>query len=325
MKKFLITTTINPPTEAVTLLATLPEWHRIVIGDKKTPADWNLASTTYFGPTTQESLPYALITHLPWNTPARAMVGFLEAMRQGADSITQIDDDNIPYPRFAIPAFDGSYTQLSNSPFVNMYRHFGATDIWPRGYPLPLVTAEDASTEKTEQTRVGVWQHLADQDTDVDAIFRLTKNKLVTFSQREPITLAPGTWCPFNCQSTTFRKEVFPLLYLPAFVHPRVSDIMRSFVAQPILNNLGYTLGFTSPLVRQERNPHEYLKDFEAEMPIYLYAQDMVQTAAAAAQPGLSAKEQMVAVYTAFVEKKFVPPEELTLLNAWIADISKFS
>lgn len=42
MKKFIIASTINSPTEAIRKFDDNPEWELIVIGDKKTPSDYNL-------------------------------------------------------------------------------------------------------------------------------------------------------------------------------------------------------------------------------------------------------------------------------------------
>jgi len=43
MKKVIVTTTINAPTEAIRRFDVMPDWHLIVIGDLKTPEDYVLA------------------------------------------------------------------------------------------------------------------------------------------------------------------------------------------------------------------------------------------------------------------------------------------
>ena len=54
MKKFIITTTINSPTEAIIKFDNLNEWHLIVVGDKKTPIDYSLQNGLYISPKDQE-------------------------------------------------------------------------------------------------------------------------------------------------------------------------------------------------------------------------------------------------------------------------------
>ncbi len=320
---YFVTTTIHAPTEAIDKITATKGWSALAIGDKKTPAVWQKDGVRYLGPQEQTALSYATTPLLPWNTTARVLLGFLEAMREGADCITQIDDDNILYENFAIPTFDATYKAAGGVPFVNIYKEFTDAPVWPRGYPLDRIKEAHAPEVSEVAVQVGVWQHLADNETDVDAIYRLTSNAPVTFTGQDSIILQEKTVCPFNCQSTTFRKETFPLLYLPSFVHPRVSDILRGFVAQPILWAHGFVLGFTPALVRQDRNPHNYLNDFEAELPIYLHAEQMCQIAAEATRPGRSMAEQLTDVYTALVAKGLVPKEELPLLAAWNADVAK--
>lgn len=323
--KYIVTTTINGPTEAIEGLSKLPGWERIVIGDKKTPSPWVAPNTRYIGPGDQEKLSHSLIALLPWNLPARAMIGFLEAMAGGAESITQVDDDNIPNEHFAIPDAQGTYAQVSGSRFENVYQHYTDAFIWPRGFPLDRILSAKPSNTKATATSVGVWQHLADSDTDVDAIYRLTRNSVVTFKQNPPVSLASGTACPFNCQSTTFYREFFPLLYLPVTVHPRVSDIMRGYVAQPILWKYGHTLGFTAPTVRQDRNPHNYLKDFEGELDIYIHAERILDIVEKSVSGGTCIYVDIKNAYTALGESGLVRAEELQVLAAWCNDVKRLS
>lgn len=322
MKKYIVTTTINAPTEAVKKLSKMSGWENITIGDKKSPAGWEQEGVTYFSADDQETLPYSLIQKLPWNLPARAMVGFLRAIEEGADIISQVDDDNIPLGDWEVPSFNGTYPHITEPGFVNIYKYFTNEYIWPRGYPLDKILDGKKPTEEMRSGSVGIWQHLADNDTDVDAIYRLTKGDTIVFSQREPLVLQQGAAAPFNCQSTTYEKAVFPLLYLPAHISPRESDIVRGLIAQPILWSAGKTLGFTSPTVTQERNPHNYLKDFAAEMLIYLHSEDIFNTAVAVAHADKTIAENLRAVYEALIEKKFIPAQELELLDAWLSDIS---
>ena len=55
MKKFIITTTINSPTEAIIKFDNLNEWHLIVVGDKKTPIDYSLQNGLYISPKAKSS------------------------------------------------------------------------------------------------------------------------------------------------------------------------------------------------------------------------------------------------------------------------------
>ena len=113
-------------------------------------------------------------------------------------------------------------------------------------------------------------QGLADENPDVDAAYRMTQKLPVMFAKDSPVALAEGCWSPFNSQNTAWKKEAFPLLYLPSHCSFRMTDIWRSFIAQRIAWTCGWYILFHSPDVRQERNQHNLLKDFEDEISGYL-------------------------------------------------------
>jgi hypothetical protein len=177
-----------------------------------------------------------------------------------------------------------------------------------------------AATEQ-KTVKVGVWQGLADGDPDVDAIYRLTDNRPCYFRERDPLVLGRGTFAPFNSQNTLFFQELFPLLYLPAHVTFRFTDILRGLVAQPIMWEAGYQLGFTSATVVQERNPHDYLKDFESEIPCYLLAQKVVDVVSASVRKSVGISDNLFNAYEALLKKDIVRAEELGVLTAWLEDI----
>ena len=321
-KPAIVITSINPPTEAVQRFAAMQDFDVVMVGDKKTPTGWECGGVEYLSPETQETLAYSLIEHIPWNLPARANIGYLHAMAKGAPYIVQCDDDNIPNEHWNIPSFAGTFVTLGGAAFVNIYTYFTKEFVWPRGFPLNRILEKPTVAESQLSARVGIWQHLADKDTDVDAIYRLTKDAHIFFDQKDPHVLAPGTVCPFNCQSTTFTKDVYPLLYLPSTISPRASDIVRGLIAQPLLWEYGYSLGFTAPTVRQERNPHNYLRDFKDEVLIYLHSEDIVDIAKASIVHGLSMSENLVNIFEVLVTKDLVPAAELVAVRAWISDVA---
>ncbi len=317
-------TSIFPPSEAVARFASMKDWTIIMVGDKKTPQDWKHENVIYLSPENQEKLPYETVKFLPWNLPARVMLGYLYAIEHGAEIITQADDDNIPIgAEWTIPSFEAEYPHISQKGFVNIYQYYTNKFVWPRGYPLDKILEKNKPSTEKQKGSIGIWQHLANKETDVDAIYRLTNNEPIYFDQNEPTVLSPLALCPFNCQSTTFRKETFPLLYLPGFISPRESDIVRGLIAQPLMWNDGFTLGFTPPTVVQERNPHNYLKDFQAELLIYLHSEEIAKISAETATKEKTMPENLMRVYEALHQKGLVPKEELDLLAAWTNDIAK--
>jgi hypothetical protein len=218
-------------------------------------------------------------------------------------------------------------TTADNAGFINVYKAFTDMPIWPRGFPLERVTQTEAQavTGEPKMVRVGIWQGLADGDPDVDAIYRLTDNEPCYCKERDPLVLGRGTWCPFNSQNTLFVRELFPLLYLPAHVTFRFTDILRGLVAQPILWGAGYLLGFTLATVVQERNPHDYLKDFKSEIPCYLLAQKVADIVSDIVRSNCSVSDNLFNAYEALLRHDIVKPEELQVLTAWLEDVSALS
>ena len=98
MKKVIVTTTINPPTEAVEAFQAMRDWDLVVIGDKKTPRDYHLSRGVYVTPEEQEKYDPALSQAIGWNSIRRRNFGLLWAHDMKADVVAIVDDDNIPLP-----------------------------------------------------------------------------------------------------------------------------------------------------------------------------------------------------------------------------------
>lgn len=322
MSRFIVITSIFPPTEAVRAFAALDGWQVVVVGDRKTPPEWALDGVTYLSPSDQESLGFRTVERLPWNHYGRKMVGYLYAMQHGAELILDTDDDNIPKPEWGVLPTDGEFAIVQGTGFVNVYRYFTDAFVWPRGYPLRLIRASAALPDTVVGVRkVGIWQFLADGDTDVDAIYRLVIDAPVVFGNRPPVVLDEGVVCPFNSQNTVFTRDTFPLLYLPAFVTFRFTDILRGLVAQPLLWTRGLHLGFGPATVRQERNPHDYLDDFESEVPMYLTGEEALEAAAGAIKAAEPLAANLTRVYAELQRRGIVTADELWLLEAWLDDV----
>ncbi|GAB2473641.1 hypothetical protein GCM10011375_25700 [Hymenobacter qilianensis] len=330
LKSSIVITSIFAPTKAVKKFATLADYQLVVAGDKKSPAHWSTDNVTYLSVADQEAMGMQMSAKLPYNHYGRKMMGYLHAMQQGAQVIIDTDDDNIPYEGWDFPAMEGNFlTSKSEKGFVNIYKTFTKQHIWPRGLPLDLINSKAHVLQEedlqSQSSKIGVWQGLADGDPDVDAIYRLVDNTECFFDNHEPVVLAEGTLCPFNSQNTAFRQELFPLLYLPAYVTFRFTDILRGLVAQPIMWLHGYRLGFTKATVLQERNPHDYVKDFESEIPCYLHPNRVIATVQAALDPAVSVADNLYNAYTALEKEGIVLPDELELLSLWLADVKSLT
>lgn len=318
--KYIIITTINYPTRAVELFSKMPGWKVIVVADKKTPNDWNYENVDFLSCDRQSDINSLVEKHLPWNAYTRKILGYEYAIKMGAQIIYETDDDNIPLSNWIDnPVFQENYDVLEGADFVNIYQHYTEEFVWPRGLPLQLIKSSQLEVSKTSRdVHVGIFQFLADEDPDVDAIYRLTNNNPIYFNKRLPLALGHGTVCPFNSQNTYFRKELFPLLYLPSTVTFRFTDILRGLVAQPILWAAGYNLVFGEATVIQKRNPHSYLSDFESEIPCYLYAEKVTNIAKENVLKEATVSENLFSVYVELAKQEIVTEHELEILKNWL-------
>jgi hypothetical protein len=327
MKKYIVITTINSPTEAVIKYANLEGYETIIIGDKKTPQDWQSEGVKFLSITEQKSIGQYLDKVLPYNHYCRKMMGYLYAIINNSDIIIDTDDDNIPYDDWKFPETEGSFLSLApNLGFVNIYQIFTNEKIWPRGLPLQYIQAKFNLTCKkvaNKILKVGIWQGLADEDPDVDAIYRLTSNKVCNFHKHEPVVLSEGTISPFNSQNTLIIKELFPLLYLPTSVTFRFTDILRGLVAQPIMWQNNYRLGFLNATVTQKRNPHDYFEDFLSEIPMYLHTEKIIDIIMTSIKSKYSITDNLYEAYQSLYYSQIVDKSELVTLNAWLKDIDK--
>lgn len=326
-KKAVILTSIQSPTAAVRLFAGLKNWTVLVVGDVKTPRDWHCPGGRFVSFAEQQSLPFKIAKTLPKNHYARKMIGYLIAARDGAELLAESDDDNLPEDNWSFPELTGSYQHLQSSgDVVNIYSLFSDQPIWPRGFPLTRITAPesiiDPDTLTIQPVRVGVWQALVDGEPDVDAIYRLTSNRYCRFVRRPPVVLPQGTFSPFNSQNTAFRRELLPLMYLPGLVNFRVTDILRSYVAQPVMWAAGYRLGFLSPTVRQQRNAHDLQDDFLSELPLYTEVERILELVRDGIRGDASISDNLFSVYQNLVAGAIVKEAELDLLSAWLDDVA---
>ena len=321
VKTFIIITSIFDPTAAIAAFAALEDYQLVVVGDKKTPAGWNYDGVIYLDINAQSELAPGLAGIIPFNHYGRKMLGYIYAMQHGADVIIDTDDDNIPYPSWKFPAFEDRFqcTQPDLG-WINIYHHFTEQAIWPRGLPLRNIRDKREKLQWSHEqpsSQVGIWQGLADEDPDVDAIYRLTSDTPCIFQKKQPVVLAQGTVSPFNSQNTAFRQELFPLLFLPSFVTFRFTDILRGIIAQPILWQEGFLLGFTEATVIQKRNVHDYFKDFQSEVPMYLHTETALDLVVAAMKPG-TVKDNLWQAYEALLLHGIVEKREMEVLSQWL-------
>jgi hypothetical protein len=205
----------------------------------------------------------------------------------------------IPAPQ---PPVNNPGSGINCSAF-NPYPLMGApaTPSWPRGFPLSLI--REPAVAKTEvssvpKDRVAVVQSLANHDPDMDAIYRLTQPLPFDFPSAAtaaaksgssegsssssgnddylPVLVPDHLYAPYNAQATLHLYSSLWSLLLPISVHGRVSDIWRGYFMQRVCKAIGLRLAFAPSVVQQDRNAHNYMADFQSELPLYVFCYAVV-------------------------------------------------
>jgi hypothetical protein len=324
-----VITSINAPTRAVIDIAR--DAHQlnaefVIIGDSKSPPNFHQPGATYLDLDAQRNAGFRYGAIAPAKHYARKNVGYLLAIRNGANIIIETDDDNIPREAFWAPRQPTVTARLCESrDWTNVYAWYADAQIWPRGLPLDRVRDQPPAFDDLPVDAVycPIQQGLADENPDVDAIYRLVLPLPFDFRKGEPVALR-GAWCPFNSQNTTFFKAAFPLLYLPYYCSFRMTDIWRSFIAQHIAYLNGWGVLFHEATVFQERNEHNLLRDFEEEVPGYLHNERIRQALCELDLPvgETQIPEALRICYRRLVAMELVGAGELPLLDAWLEDLA---
>jgi len=263
MKKVIVSTSINPPTEAIEKFDAMADWTLVVIGDRKTPAGYRLKRGVYVGPAEQEKYDRELSDAIGWNCIQRRNFGLLWAHDLGADLVALIDDDNIPYPDW------GENIILGKTVEVNYYETdlpafdpIGATNekrLWHRGYPLQLVPKRDYSQRSKKKMSFDVQADFWDGDPDIDAVCRMIYKPECKF-EPSAFPMAADKVAPFNSQNTIIEGELLKDYFLFPQVG-RMDDIWAAYYVQA----RGAKLVFNRASVYQQRNEHDLVVDMKRE------------------------------------------------------------
>jgi len=276
-KKYIVTTTINPPTLATHRFASKKDWTLIVVGDKKTPhSDYESLDCIYLHPDEQEEKYSELSKTIGWNSIQRRNIGFVEAYNLGADIVATVDDDNIPYDDWGKDVLVGHEIECDlYEPIDSVFDPLSVTNtphIWHRGYPIQLLERRHQVEYKGKVMRkVLVQADLWDGDPDIDAMARLTMKPIVKYNVESPY--CSNKIAPFNSQNTFLSREVIP--YYTVFPHVgRMDDIWGGYVMQHYFPN---STVYNKASVYQDRNVQDLVTNLEKEVIGYRHTAGLIQ------------------------------------------------
>lgn len=319
--KIIAITTIHEKSQAIKEFEKIPGWSIIIAGDNNSEPIDNSSKCRFISFDEQGQSDFELNRMMPAGHYCRKNAAYLEAISNCAEIIYDSDDDNFPKPNWKTPDFNCSKI-LRGSKFINIYQMFTHEHAWPRGFPLDEINTAVNVQSEFENSKIAVWQSLADGDPDLDAIYRLTSGKSVEFENTQPFALDRGCYSPINSQATFWNNNVFELLYLPATVSMRFSDILRGLVAQRLMWEKDLRAGFMHAVVYQERNDHDLMKDFKDEIDCYLNVKKIVDLLDKTDFDN-DLKDNLLQAYEILGENGFTGNEEPHYVRAWIDDLNR--
>jgi len=324
----------------------LEDYCLVVVADTKTPTNFTVhggCTFIHLSVKRQEKLQMysTFASQIPWNHFGRKNLGYLYAIANGAKSIWDFDDDNkILSAEHFLDISDNDLSGLltvdTNETSLNLYPLFGAeTFSWPRGFPLENLKKTSQRPAKTQLVKtvldrsehIGVIQALANGDPDVDAIYRLQRKLPFSFSgaRKSDIFVVPDqVFVPWNAQATIFSTRAsLWAMYLPMSVHGRVSDIWRSYITQRLFQNICMRTAFAiDPLVVQDRNPHSYLADFDAEQDLYYKSGKLVELLSTWRPTTETLEAQVLELYVLLYERNYVGNRDVHMIRLWLDELT---
>lgn len=341
----IISTTINamPNMDAWTMHMSSDDV-MIITGDLKSPHsqleemahrardEYNL-DVRYVPPVMQER--WQSSEAIGWNCIQRRNIAILEALETEPEFIVTIDDDNYPVMR-AEDGFDSTWLDLVANVFADEHDvHLTSCDsgwynpgvqchprVTHRGYPIERRhQALNATTHAPGTARIGVFAALWYGDPDIDALERITIDPFITSIQPRNVTLARGTWAPFNSQATAYRAAFAPLMMcLPGV--GRMDDIWASYVARAVMDHLGWHVQYGHPTVRQDRNAHNLVRDLRDELLGYEHNDHLTFALRQVELPETPFVDELLANFlTTLSRLPYVPDVALRAYGMWLNDL----
>lgn len=343
----LITTTINVPTVLTQWATSMKagDWI-IVAGDHKSPHEdiKNLlaiiqshtnVNCMYLHPSAQ--MHWRVSEVIGWNCIQRRNIALLEAIRLQPRYILTIDDDNAPTSarqvEKLVEIMNGQHDQAmaisTDTGWYNPGRHCITDEgnvVTHRGFPPSQRHTFTYSTKTPIVPIIGVAAMLWTGEPDIDAVERIAVQPSVTSVLLPNVILTPHTWAPFNTQATMFRGELAPAMFMWPHVG-RYDDIWASYVTRAVMDQLEWGAYYGHPVVHQERNPHDLVKDLKAE----IFGMEHNETIIKALQntdvnmPYIRVTNMTVRLLTAAAKTNVLPHNTARSFECWIEDVGMIS
>jgi STELLO glycosyltransferases len=336
-----ITTSINEKPEQLEVWAGQCD-RLIVAGDNNTPPALqeylrSFGNAKYLSPYHQHDAQIAMWT--PWKSIQRRNFALLEAIREQHDYIVTVDDDNLPDDGWTADAVKRIETGVQH-PIVPQYGNVfdpgslldiaGGGNTYARGLPLGTGTSRTRASiygmtqpGGPELYEIGVFQGMSLGDPDIDAMERIVNSPMAIGMSHMNVAPVPSVFSPLNSQSTMYTLECA----LVAAVLPhvgRMDDIWGGYIMERIIHQRPLVVEYGRPLVYQDRNSHNLIKDLEQEMLGYKYTQVLLDLLDSIdLDTDSSLLDSYMYIADQLWQTDWFPKETVGFMRAWVADVEE--
>ena len=340
-----VTTTINVPQVLPMYVKSADANTRFfIIGDKKTddcamyaflePLRTH-ADIRYYTVTDQAELGYACSPLIGWNCIMRRNIGFLEALKWGADTIISFDDDNVILDPFSYKldhacTVDG--TPASGPCVTSDSGWFDpGTLLFPpsphRGFPITTRRGDSRfrKFKPASSAKVGVNAGISLGDPDIWAVERIVNAPevhQVSELLRSGLLVDSRTWTVFNSQNTAVIRDLIPAWGMVPHVG-RMDDIYASLITQRVMRDRGLHVHFGQPFVWQQRNEQNVLTNLRHEIDGMEHITHLADLIGFRSLPGKSVIDDCRHMWEALSHTDWMPPDALKAMFAYLDDCEK--
>lgn len=334
----LVMPTIYVPHVLVRYRELVPDMPFFVIGDEGAPDDEirqllrSIGPAQYYSADDQRKLGYESTELIDWHHPGRRSIGFLEAIRAGADAIISTDDDNIAlndsyfqdYERIVGSVFSG--IQASSERGWVDAAWFLQPSVHHRGFPHQLWHPfEPPTVGSVTGAHIGVAAGLWLGDPDIDAVTRIVNRPACMTAS--PVADAgfvvePSCYSPFNSQNTAFVRDLLPTM-LMLTPYGRFDDIWCSYLTERVMRNHGWAVYYGKPYVWQQRTgrTQRLMRDLSVEIEGMEATLRFTGILDDMKLPGASVLDDTARAFEGLAESEFSRVSKLGL--AWVRDVER--
>jgi hypothetical protein len=217
---------------------------------------------------------------IPQRCHAETSFGFLQAYREGAELVFELDDDcwgtDLLSRHVAnLAPTEGLHMERAKSGWYNpLLMMSNETNIFPRGYPYDPKTRAygyvSYSSKDACVLNMGMWSGQPDLDAatilSLGGLKGLAGNSGVLVEKKRVI--GKNIFFPICSMNTSFRAEIIPAFYQMYMNYEgldRYCDIWSGLFIKKICDHLGKNISLGQPVVEHRKTERSTFKDLRAE------------------------------------------------------------